>query len=156
MHIFDIRRNSVFFDYSRLRSAHKIPVQRALTLLPISNSSEPHRTRPPPLRVSLCIQTPTDPSGKPPQIPDDITKIVTLSGKLPQIPDDFAKTRHSSGNKPRNPDNYTNLSFSSGNKPQIPDELTFFCNLRVQFRQNFIIQTKKPTKLLSACTELKA
>ena len=113
------------------------------------------------------------PSGKPPQIPDDFTKtrhssgnkpqipdnytnLSFSSGNKPQIPDDFAKTRHSSGNKPRNPDNYTNLSFSSGNKAQIPDELTCFCNLRVQFRQNFIIQTKKPTKLLSACTELKA
>ena len=89
-------------------------------------------------------------------IRQDETLMHIPSGKPPQIPDDFAKTRHSSGNKPRNPDNYTNLSFSSGNKTQIPDELTCFCNLRVQFRQNFIIQTKKPTKLLSACTELKA
>ena len=109
LHIFDIRRNSVFFDYSRLRSAHKIPVQRALTLLPISNSSEPHRTRPPPLRVSLCIETSTDWSGKPPQIPDD-----------------FAKTRHSSGNKPRNPDNITKIVTQSGKLTIIPDDTTKF------------------------------
>ena len=48
------------------------------------------------------------------------------SGKPPQIPDDFTKIRHSSGNKPRNPDDITKIVTLSGKLTRIPDYITKF------------------------------
>ena len=46
------------------------------------------------------------------------------SGKPPQIPDNITKTRHSSGNKPRNPDDINKIVTLSGKLTRIPDYIT--------------------------------